>query len=214
VAALFLHAVQYQLRNPAADQLAPDDFSAWIGGVVQDAETAERLSFVVQGAHDSPEILRAGMLEVLDTIPARRRAERDAPEGSEFRFLASVSLSYPTGVVLHEGRGVVEALLEADASTWFFHLVEEPWFSGARAPLLEWLGARHEERLAGWLDEAADSGLPIDKARARVNQRWRRSHIGRRLADSAPGSGAERREAGRQAIARLVRGGPRPGSET
>ena len=207
---LFHHAVQYQLRDPGAEQLPPDDISAWIGGVVQDAETAERLSFVVQGAPAAPESLRSGMLEVLDAVPPKRRLKRDAPEGSEFQFHASVSLSFPTGTVLGEGREVVNALVESDASVWFFHLVEEPWTTGGRAPLLEWLGSRHEERLAGWLEEAAGSGLPIDKARARVLQRWRRSHIGRRLADVTMTTGAERREAGRQAIARLVRRASRP----
>jgi len=208
--ALFHHAVQYQLRDPGAEQLCPDDLSAWIGGVVQDAETAERLSFVVQGAQASPETLRAGMLEVLEAVPAKRRAERDAPEGSAFQFHGSVTLSFPTGTVLGEAHEVVDALLEADASVWFFHLVEEPWNTGGRAPLIEWLAARREERLAGWLAEAAASGLPIDKARARVLQRWRRSHIGRRLAEAALTPGAERREAGRQAIANLVRRTPRP----
>jgi len=204
---LFHHAVQYPLRDPGAEQLSPDDFSAWIGGVVQDDETAERMSFVVQGANTSPSALRAAVLEVLNGVPPRRRVERDAPEGSAFQFHASVSLSVPTGLVLKEPREVVDALLEADASVWFYHLVEEPWKSGGRAPLLEWLASRREERLAGWLEEAAAAGLPIDKARGRVLQRWRRSHIGRRLAEASTLPGIERREAGRQAIARLVRRG-------
>lgn len=202
---LFHHAVQYPLRDPGAGELSPDDFSAWIGGVVQDAETAERMSFVVQGSHASPAALRAAMLEVLDAVPARRRSELDAPADSAFQFHAAVSLSVPTGVVLDEAHEVVDALLDADASVWFFHLVEEPWNRRARAPLLAWLDARRAARLAGWLAEAAASGLPIDKARARVQQRWRRSHIGRRLAEAASATGGERREAAREAIASLVR---------
>ena len=89
---LFRHAAQYPLRDPGAEELPPDDFSAWIGGVVQDDETAERLSFVVQGGAASPDARRAAALAVLDAIPERRRRERDAPPESRFRFLAAVSI--------------------------------------------------------------------------------------------------------------------------
>ena len=63
---LFHHAVQYQLRHAGAGELPPDDFSAWIGGVVQDAETAERLSFAVQSQRSSPDAIRSALLGVLD----------------------------------------------------------------------------------------------------------------------------------------------------
>lgn len=202
---LFHHAVQYALRDPAAGELPPDDFSAWIGGVVQDAETAERFTFAVQGAATAPEPLRAAALEVLDALPAKARAARSAPPGSEFRFRSASSLVFPAGAEVRDGRELVEALLEAEAGVWFHHLVEEPWRSAGRAPLLDWLDARGEARLAGWLAEAAASGLPIDKARAQVHGRWRRSRIGRRVAEVAGRAGVERAAAEREAIAGLVR---------
>lgn len=202
---IFHHAVQYQLRNPGAEELPPDDFSAWIGGVVQDTETAERLSFVVQGRSMSPESLKTALLHVLTAIPATKRVERDAPEGSEFLFLATTPVSFPIGRWVHDGRDLVDALIAMDAGVWFFHLIEEPWFGGGRAPLLEWLVASHDQRLAAWLEEAAGAGLPIDKARARLLRRCRLSRIGRRLADVAAAPEDKRREAGRQAVARFVR---------
>ena len=45
---LFYHAHGPQLRHPEADEPHPDDFSAWVNGVVQDRETAERMSFAIQ----------------------------------------------------------------------------------------------------------------------------------------------------------------------
>jgi hypothetical protein len=209
VEVLFHHAVQYQLRHPAAEELPRDDFSAWIGGVAQDAEVAERLSFAVQARGTAPDPLRAALLEVLDSIPARRRQEGDAPEESAFRFLSATSLSYPAGLSVRDGHELVEALLEADAGVWFFHLIEEPWRGAGRAPLLEWLDGLGQQRLAGWLREAAGSGRPIDAARARVLRRWRRSRIGRSVAEVATAPDAARREAGREAVARLVRHRPR-----
>lgn len=203
---LFRHAVQYPLRGPGAEELPPDDFSAWIGGVVQDAETAERLSFAVQGG-GSPEALRRAALGVLDMLPERRRRERDAPPDSHFRFMAAVSLSHPIGAVVHDGQELVEALCAADASVWFFHLVEQPWYGEGSAPLLEWLATRADRRLEPWLREVATSGLPIDKTRARLRARWRRSRIGRRVTEAASHPDEARREAGRQAMARLLRRG-------
>lgn len=177
---LFHHTVQYQLRHPGADELPPDDFSAWIGGVVQDAETAERLSFAVQSQSTSAASVRAALLEVLNSLPTSRRRDRDAPEESGFLFLSATSVDYSTGVHVHDGQDLVEALLEADSGVWFYHLVEEPWFGDGHASLLEWLLATRDHRLAKWLGDAASSGLPIEKARAQLHRRWRQSRIARK----------------------------------
>src|SRR5205823_1286867 len=72
VTSLFLHAHQHQLRVPAGDELHPGDFNAWVNGVVQDRETAERLSFAIQNRGGSPAELRAALLEVLDSVPGGR----------------------------------------------------------------------------------------------------------------------------------------------
>jgi len=207
---VFHHTVQYQLRHPGAEELPPDDFSAWIAGVVQDAETAERLSFAVQSGGRSGPAARAALLRVLESLPARRRSERDAPEESAFSFLAATAVSFPTGIVVHDGRELVEALTAADAGVWFRHLVEEPWFLQERAPLLEWLTASGERRLAEWLVEDAGAGLPIEKARARLVRRWRQSRIARQVTDAAAVPEDVRRDAGRQAVARFVRRVRRP----
>jgi hypothetical protein len=205
VEVLFRHAVQHQLRHPGADELAPDDFSSWIGGVVQDAETAERMSFEVQGGHATPEELRSAVVSVLEALPAKQRADRDAPEGSEFLFLSATSLSFPAGVEVHDAGELVAALMSVDAGVWFFHLIEQPFLSSGRAPLLDWLAWSGHERLASWLEDSARAGLPIDKARSRLLKRWRQSLIGRRLAEAAEVPEDARREAGRQAMARFLR---------
>jgi hypothetical protein len=205
VEVLFHHAVQYQLRHPGAGELPPDDFSAWIGGVVQDGETAERLSFAVQSQRASPDAIRSALLGVLDAIPAKRRAERGAPEDGAFLFRSASSLSFPTGLVVRDGGELLDALAGADPSVWFFHLTEEPWSLAGRTPLLEWLRGTADRRLAAWLAKAAESGRPIEKARARVMGQWRRSGIARRLAEATTAPEHVRREAARRAAARLVR---------
>lgn len=209
--AIFFHAVQYRLRHPAAAELPRDDFSAWIGGVMQDAETAERMSFEVQGAAATPASLRGALLGVLDALPARRRAERRAPEGCAFQPLCAYSLSVPLGTIVRDGGQLVDALMSADAGVWFFHLVEQPFLHEGRAPLLDWLSETRHEKLGRWLREAAGAGLPIDGARTRLQRRWRRSRIGPRVADAMQAPEDGRREAARQAVARLVRRRAGPG---
>ncbi|HUK64664.1 MAG TPA: DUF5752 family protein [Dongiaceae bacterium] len=211
---LFFHSAGRMLRHPASAELPHDDVSAWVGGVVQDAETAERLSFEVQNDGESPAALQQSLLRVLEAVPLKHRLRHDAPEGSPFRFLSATSLSYPMDVAVHDDEELVHALLAADAGVWFFHLIEEPFYQEGRAPLLEWVTASGHERHARWLAESARAAVPIDKARARFVRRWRQSRIGRRLAQATRLPEEARREMGREAMARLVRGRPSNGDGT
>ena len=201
---LFFHARHHQLRHPASEEAAPDDFSAWVNGVVQDRETAERLSFAVQSHADSAEDLRSALLDALDRLPeGTRNARGTQPEG-ELVFLTVESVPLPTGVVVGSPRELVHALTAADASVWFFHLIEQPWFPDGPS-LEEWLVAQGEERLAHWLREDAASGKPIEGMRRRLLRRWRQSRLGRRISEAATAPEAVRREAGRATVAHLVR---------
>src|SRR5205085_1784181 len=83
-AALFFHALQVPLRRADTEEPPLDDFSTWVRGVLQDSETAERIAFAVQSRGGSPDELRAGLLEVLETVSEKDRIARDAPEGAEF----------------------------------------------------------------------------------------------------------------------------------
>ncbi len=198
-AVLFRHVVQGALRHPAAAELPPDDFSAWAADAMQSPETAERLSYATQVRHDDPATLREALLAALESAPPVR-----AHEGAGFTFLATVPLCVPTGLVAATPDELFETLASADAATWFLHLVEEPWLAG-HAPLLEWLVAQEARPLAELLRDAAHSGLPIDAARALARRRWRRRQLGRRLAEANTRPEGARREAGRSAVARLVR---------
>src|SRR5438132_8977059 len=83
VQSLFYHAYQPLLRTTAASDAPPDDFSAWVNGVVQDRETAERLSFAIQDRSSSAAELRSALVEVLEALPEKTRRARDAPEEGE-----------------------------------------------------------------------------------------------------------------------------------
>ena len=204
-ACLFNHCVQYQLRNPASKELPPDDLSAWVGGVVQDRATAERMSFAVSSHNRHSGELRPALLRVLEDVPAAQRTTRTAdPEGA-FVFLEVEPVTLPTGVAVMDDAETVEALAHGDVSAWFYHVVEQPWFATDRPTLHEWLEQRGFRKLASWLSEVADAGLPLEAARDRLIRRWRTSHLGRRLGDAAELPDEVRREAGREVVGRLVR---------
>jgi hypothetical protein len=206
---IFWHVAGGQRREPWSEELPPDDFSAWVGGVVQDRETAEKLSFAVQNRRAAPATLRAGLLETMNGVRGGR-ADREAPEGGEFALLTCESVTVPTGLAACDPATLADALARADAGAWFYHLVEQPWLGGA--PLLfDWLRARDAARLAAWLEELAHSGLPLETMRRRLFQRRRRSAIPRRLSEAAASPEAERRDAARDAVEGLVRRLRRPG---
>ena len=204
-ASLFHHGLQYQLRNPASKELPPDDLSAWVGGVVQDRGTAERLSFAVSSHNHHPGELRPALVKVLDDVPSSQRTSRAVSDEGAFVFLENEPVTLLTGVEVRSGAETIEALASADVSTWFYHVVEQPWFATDRPTLHEWLEQHGERKLAQWMADVSTSGLPIEAARERLLRRWRNSHLGRRLGDAAEMPDEVRREAGREVVGRLVR---------
>lgn len=179
---LFVHLRQCQLRHAASAELPMDDVSHWVAANVQDHETAEKLWFALAYAEPGPEPARKALLDVLDRIPASRRTERDVSPGGELTMLTSLSVPFPFGEPYDDPIALVDAFVHADLSVWFLHLLEEPWNRGARPTLTSWLDARGEKGLARWLDECAHSGLPLEKANAKFERRWRLGQVRRRLA--------------------------------
>jgi hypothetical protein len=202
---LFHHTVQVHLRDPAATELPSDDLSAWVAIVIQDRESAERLSFAVQSENASPEQVRGALVGVLDGVPAAERATRRAPPEGLLQLLATESLAIATGLEARDGEELMGMLVSADPGTWFHHVIEEPWFGGGRSSLVEWLDSIGESRLAEWVRECASPSHPLDRSRERLMRRWRQSRLARRLADASTAPEDVRREVAREAMARLVR---------
>ena len=94
---LFSHCVQVVLRHGVGDDTPTDDFSAWVYGVVQDRETAERLSFAVQHRAGSCAELRDALVQVLLSVPEKARLQRAAPDEGDFVFLEMDSVAVETG---------------------------------------------------------------------------------------------------------------------
>jgi hypothetical protein len=202
---LFYHAIQCPLRRPDSSGLPPDDLSAWVNGVLQDRETAERLSFAVQGHGGSEAELRQALLEALESVSEKERRERAAPAESAFVFLTAESVRVPVGQAARGADDLMEDLAAADPSVWFYHLIEEPWYHHGAPPVARWARGLGESRLADLLEEEARSGRGLEEMRRRLLRRWRQSRLHGRVAAAASSTESERREAGRAAVAGLVR---------
>lgn len=204
-ASLFYHTLQCPLRRPDSQGLPPDDLSAWVNGVLQDRETAERLSFAVQGHGGSEAELRQALLDALESVSEKERRERAAPAESAFVFLTAETVRVPVGVSADNADQLVDALSVADPSVWFYHLIEEPWYQPGTLPVARWARGLGEVRLATLLEEESLSGRGLEEMRRRVLRRWRQSRLHGRVAAAAAATESERREAGRAAVAGLVR---------
>jgi hypothetical protein len=202
---LFYHAHQYVLRFHDADELPPNDLAAWVEGVVQDRETAERLAFASASEGSNLAALRSALLAVLESVPERQRVQRDAPEEGDFRFHAAHSVRVPSGAAVASVEELVEFLREAEPACLFFHLYERPLlFPDEPAPLERWVEEQGERRFAELLREAPEWGLPLEDVRRQLVQRWRRSRIRRRLAARTREPDAARQKAAQRAVARWV----------
>jgi len=212
-ATLFYHAVQCPLRHPESAELPPDDLSAWVSGVVQDRETAERLSFAVQSRAGSAADLREALLEVLESVPDKDRFSRAVPTESEFVLLVAESVTIPTGVVATDPEMLVTALGEAEPGVWFYHLIEEPWYTPGPSRIARWAREHGDAALARVLEEESRAGRCLASMRRRVIQRWNRSRLRARVAAATRASEGERREAAHEAVVGLVRRMTRPDAE-
>jgi len=204
-ATLFYHTVQCPLRHPSSTEPSPDDLSAWVHGVVQDRETAERISFAVQSRAGSAADLREALLEVLASIPDKDRFSRAVPPESEFVFLAAESVPIPTGVHADEPEALVDCLGQAEPGVWFYHLLEEPWYAPGPPPIARWARDHGDAPLAKILEEESRAGRGLAELRRRVLKRWRQGRLRARVAAATRASEGERREAAHEAVVGLVR---------
>lgn len=202
-ATLFHHTQRRRLAEE--DEPPPDELSAWVRGVVQDYETAERIGFAVQSAPPGAEPLRQRVLEALDDLPAAVRERRAAPEGGRLALLAVRPVPVPTGLQADDVDDLARVLEGATRDVWFHHLVEEPWFRPGEPSLLEWLREAGGGALATTLEREVRRRASIGSVRAAVRRHRRRSVIATRVLSGEHAAPNETRELARR-LARRVAG--------
>lgn len=208
---LFQHVTCVPVRYPHARDLPSNDFARWVGTSMQAPEVAERLAFAGAATAQPIADLRASLLSVLDSVPARDR-KREAPAEAAFHFLRVRSVAVPLGIEAVDPVEAIEVWHRLDSAAVFFHTVEAPVFGDTRNDFPTWLRAHGADGLALQAEQAVAAGRPIARLRRDLGSRWRRSQIGRRLAERSGVSEAERLREARAAMARLagrLRGGRR-----
>jgi hypothetical protein len=210
VEVLFNHT-QLPRMDAHEDDAPADEISAWVHGVVQDAETAERLAFAVQSSLPDLEALRAALLSVLDRLTAAERRLRQAPPAGEFVPVIAEAVHVPTGLRVREPGELLAALARADHSAWFHHLVEEAWMPAGLPGLFAWLDGQGAGALREDLARESGSGRGIAIIRGRILRRERRRAIRRGVVELSGRPPDERGALAHEAVTRiarrLVRGG-------
>ncbi len=199
---LFYHVHHPRLRHAGASTSPPDDFTAWIETILQDATTAERLAYAVQAHGGEPAALRDALLTALGAAPPGRSTT--APEASTFVFHDVDVIALDLERRVDDADALVNALCDGHVSAFFHHVVEAPWFGDEAASAAAWARERGETRLAGWLEECAHDGLPLAESRLRLGRRWRRSGVVRRVARGLERTSGAREDDARRAVSDLV----------
>ena len=145
------------------------------------------------------------LVQVLLSVPEKARLQRAAPDEGDFVFLEMDSVAVETGRYASDSVELMQHLAEVEPVVIFYHLVEQPWLDPERPSLIHWVEKGGDRRLAEWLRLSLMSGLPLEEGRRRLMRRWRQSRLGRSVAEATASPEHERREAGRRAVAGLVR---------
>lgn len=204
-ASVFLHVALDRMGLASDDDHELDDWSAWVRGVVQHPEAAERLEFAVSRHPQLGPALRADAIAALDRVPETERRTAAAPPGGALELLTLESVTWQAAGPTEQASELLEALRTADRSVWFWHLVEEPWRRGARSSLIEWLESHDARDTAERLDEWTRSGAAVESIRRRFARWWSRHGLRARVASAAGATPGERGAAAREAARTLVR---------
>jgi hypothetical protein len=204
-ASLFYHTHHPLLRHAFAPTPPPNDFSAWLDGVVQDRETSERVGFAVQSAGRTPAELRAALLAAIPEAGTRTGPAVAAPPEGEFVFLEMDSVPVDLGLVANDPDELVTHLCAGGVGIYFYHVLEWPWFDAGGVTVSEWARAHGEPRLAEWIEESARDGRPLADSQRRLGGRWRRSQMMRRVAMGADVPEGVRQARARNVVSGLVR---------
>ena len=200
---IFQHVTRILARHPHARDLPGNDFARWVRTALQSPEAGERLAFAGSDPSRPLTEVRASLLAALERVPARDR-RREAPEDATFHFVCAMSVRVPLDQEASTPAEMIGLWPQLDASSVFYHLVEAPLRGDPGASLAAWLRAEGAKGMARATEEEVAEGRPIERLRRELGARWRRSQIGRRVAENAGAPEAERRRQATAAIARLA----------
>ena len=201
--AIFQHVTRLSIRHPHARDLPGNDFARWVRTALQAPEAAERLEFAGSDHSRPVSEVRASLLAALDRVPARDR-RREAAEEATFHLISAHSVRVPLDLEVSTPLDIIALWPKLDPASVFYHLIEAPARGAADASLVTWLERQGARGMARAAAEEVAEGRPLERLRRELGTRWRRSQIGRRIAEKAGAPEAERRRDATATIARLA----------
>jgi small-conductance mechanosensitive channel len=111
---------EYQFLTPQPT----NDFALWIDDALGYDILAERLASIDTFEFSTVEALRQRIIGVIQDYLAHTSNEREAPLGSEFRFIKSISVVLATPYVAHDLQEFVSILRRISIDSLYFHIFE------------------------------------------------------------------------------------------
>ena len=111
---------EYQFLTPEPT----NDFALWIRDALGYDILAERLASIDTFEFPTIGALRQTIVGVIQDFVSQASYEREAPPGSELRFIKSISVVLPTPYVAHNLREFVGILRRISIGSLYFHIFE------------------------------------------------------------------------------------------
>ena len=114
----FIEEFQFLTPEPT------NDFASWIQDALHYDALAERLAYIDTFEFSTIEALRQRIVAVIQDFMAETPVEREAPLGSEFHFIKSISVVLPTPYIAHDLQEFVSILRKVSIGSLYFHIFE------------------------------------------------------------------------------------------
>lgn len=121
---IYYHTHRFVEEHNFLTPQPPNDFALWIGDVLGNEILAERLASIDTFEFSTIGELRERITAVINEELTKHGNGRDAPEGSEFHFIKSVSVIMPTPYVAHDLKEFIECLRKVSVHSLYFHIFE------------------------------------------------------------------------------------------
>jgi small-conductance mechanosensitive channel len=101
-----------------------NDFSNWVKNALDNDVLAEKLANLSTYEFSSLLTFRDKVVDTIQNYISNKPNQREAPDGTEFYFMKSVSVILPTNYAAHDLREFVEALRRISPGSLYFHIFE------------------------------------------------------------------------------------------
>ncbi|GBE00257.1 hypothetical protein BMS3Abin07_02307 [bacterium BMS3Abin07] len=119
---IFHHTYQYFMKGHILEYT--NDFAQWIGENLEEAALSEQIANIDPYEYSQISELREKLLNVIDEYFDNFPEPRDTLPGSEFYFVETITLIFPSGVKAKNLAEFLIAIRYIDAASIYYHFYE------------------------------------------------------------------------------------------